>query len=112
MEKKNMTKIAVVGVDGSGKTVMMAAMGEMYESPDADGYFLSAEDSRTFHNVKALVGRMRGGAWPGATDVASPSTTTRRRRTLAPRKRATRCVGSRCPASDPDVRHNDSAARC
>ena len=71
MEKKNMTKIAVVGVDGSGKTVMMAAMGEMYESPDADGYFLSAEDSRTFHNVKALVGRMRGGAWPGATDAQS-----------------------------------------
>ena len=71
MEKKNMTKIAVVGVDGSGKTVLMAAMGEMYESPDADGYFLSAEDSRTFHNVKALVGRMRGGAWPGATDAQS-----------------------------------------
>lgn len=62
-------RIAVVGVDGSGKTVLMAALGEMYERPDENGYFLSADDSRTFHTVKAQIDRMRKGAWPNATDM-------------------------------------------
>lgn len=40
-----MKKIAIVGVEGSGKTVMMAAMGEQWACPDERGYFLSPESS-------------------------------------------------------------------
>ena len=62
-----MSKISIVGVDGSGKTTLMAAFGEAYERPDKYGYFLAAENSQTFDVVKQLVDRMRHGEWPGAT---------------------------------------------
>lgn len=62
-----MSRISIVGVDGSGKTVLMAAFGEKYERPDGYGYFLSANTPQTFHTVKMLMDRMRHGQWPNAT---------------------------------------------
>ena len=62
-----MSKISIVGVEGSGKTTLMAAFGEKYERPDKYGYFLAAETPQTFHAVKMLMDRMRHGEWPGAT---------------------------------------------
>ena len=64
---RTMSKISIVGVEGSGKTTLMAAFGEKYERPDKYGYFLAAENAQTFHAVKQLVDRMRHGEWPGAT---------------------------------------------
>ena len=60
-------RIAFVGVDGSGKTVLMAAFAAQYETPDGDGYFLAAEDVKTFQTVKAVMGRMQNGNWPNKT---------------------------------------------
>ena len=36
-----MKKVAIVGVESSGKTVMLAGLGDLYTYPDADGYFLA-----------------------------------------------------------------------
>lgn len=63
-----MSKIAIVGVDGSGKTVMMAALGEKYEGPDENGFFLSAVNPATFNVVKMLIDQMRHSRWPAATE--------------------------------------------
>lgn len=62
-----MKKIAIVGVEGSGKTVLMAAMGDKYENPDGFGLFLSPENSDAFGYVKLQMDRMRHGIWPSAT---------------------------------------------
>ena len=62
-----MSQITIVGVEGSGKTVMMAAMGELYERPDANGYFLSPESASAFGFVKTQMAIMHQGRWPAAT---------------------------------------------
>ncbi len=62
-----MKKIAIVGVEGSGKTVMLAGLGELYTHPDAEGYFLAPKDFGTASYVMDVVARMRGGEWPSAT---------------------------------------------
>lgn len=62
-----MRKVAIVGVEGSGKTVLLAGLGELYSHPDAKGYFLAPKDFRTAAYVTELMGRMRAGEWPAAT---------------------------------------------
>ena len=62
-----MSKIAIVGVEGSGKSTLMAAFGEKYERPDENGYGLKAASEETFRTVKLLADRLRHGQWPGAT---------------------------------------------
>ena len=62
-----MKKIAIVGVDGSGKTVMMAAMGEQWERPDERGYFLSPENAEAFGFSKSVMAILRSGRWPNAS---------------------------------------------
>lgn len=62
-----MKRVAIVGVEGSGKTVLLAGLGDLYSHPDAQGYFLSPKDFRTSAYVAEKIGRMREGAWPAAT---------------------------------------------
>jgi hypothetical protein len=62
-----MKKIAIVGVEGSGKTVMMAAMGEQWERPDERGYFLSPENAEAFGFSKSVMAILRSGRWPNAS---------------------------------------------
>ena len=66
-----MSKIAIVGVEGSGKTTLMAAFGEKYERPDKYGYGLKAENAQTFRLVKTLTAHMRQGRWPSATELGT-----------------------------------------
>lgn len=66
-----MSKIAIVGVEGSGKTVLMAAIGEKYERPDDNGFLLSANSQQTYdvtHNV--IDSHLRRGKWPPSTTAA------------------------------------------
>ena len=62
-----MNNIAIVGVEGSGKTVLMAAMGDKYKSPDANGIFLKPVNRETFAYCEKLMGQMQDGKWPMAT---------------------------------------------
>lgn len=62
-----MKRVAIVGVEGSGKTVMLAGMGELYSRPDAQGYFLSPKNYETANYVSDKIERMRKGEWPAAT---------------------------------------------
>ena len=62
-----MKKVAIVGVEGSGKTVMLAGLGELYTHPDAKGYFLSPKNRATADYVTDKIRRMRQGEWPAAT---------------------------------------------
>lgn len=62
-----MRKVAIVGVEGSGKTVLLAGLGDLYSRPDEQGYFLSPKDFNTNKYVGGLVSRLRSGKWPAAT---------------------------------------------
>ncbi len=62
-----MKKVAIVGVEGSGKTVMLAGLGDLYTSPDEDGYFLAPKNFGTAAYVAEKIERMRKGEWPSAT---------------------------------------------
>ena len=62
-----MKKVAIVGVEGSGKTVMLAGLGELYSHPDVDGFFLSPKNYATASYVAEKIKRMRKGEWPVAT---------------------------------------------
>lgn len=62
-----MKKVAIVGVEGSGKTVMLAGLGELYLRPDVNGYFLSPKNFATASYVADKIVRMRAGEWPIAT---------------------------------------------
>ena len=62
-----MKKVAIVGVEGSGKTVMLAGLGELYTYPDEDGYFLVPKNFGTAAYVAEKMQRMRKGEWPSAT---------------------------------------------
>ena len=62
-----MKKVAIVGVEGSGKTVMLAGLGELYSHPDEDGYFLAPKNYATASYVAEKINRMRRGEWPVAT---------------------------------------------
>lgn len=62
-----MKKVAIVGVEGSGKTVMLAGLGELYSHPDDQGYFMAPKNFATASYVADKILKMRGGAWPSAT---------------------------------------------
>ena len=62
-----MKKVAIVGVEGSGKTVMLAGLGELYSRPDGNGYFLAPKNFSTAAYVTDKIARMRQGEWPTAT---------------------------------------------
>lgn len=62
-----MRRIAIVGVEGSGKTVMLAGLGELYSRPDEDGYFLAPKNYSTVRYVNEKIAKMRTGEWPMAT---------------------------------------------
>ncbi len=62
-----MKKVAIVGVEGSGKTVMLAGLGELYTQPDEGGYFLAPKNFGTAAYVAEKIERMRKGEWPSAT---------------------------------------------
>ncbi len=62
-----MKKVAIVGVEGSGKTVMLAGLGELYSRPDENGYYLSPKNFGTAAYVSEKIARMRKGEWPSAT---------------------------------------------
>ena len=62
-----MKKVAIVGVEGSGKTVMLAGLGDLYTYPDEDGYFLAPKNFGTAEYVAEKIERMRKGEWPSAT---------------------------------------------
>ena len=64
---KDMKKVAIVGVEGSGKTVMLAGLGDLYSRPDDKGYFLAPKDFNTSTYVSELMERLRSGSWPAAT---------------------------------------------
>ena len=63
----NLHRIAIVGVEGSGKTVMLVGLADLYSRPDENGYFLAANDFNTSAYVAELMGRLRSGIWPAAT---------------------------------------------
>ena len=63
----NMRRVAIVGVDGSGKTVMLAGLGDLYAHPDANGFFLAPKDFGTSAYVNRQIALMRAGHWPKAT---------------------------------------------
>ena len=62
-----MKKVAIVGVEGSGKTVMLAGLGDLYSRPDDEGYFLAPKNYGTAAYVAEKIARMRSGEWPTAT---------------------------------------------
>ena len=64
-----MGKVAIVGVEGSGKTVMLAGLGNLYSRADEDGYFLSPQSFSTHRYVTNIIRDMREGRWPAATSV-------------------------------------------
>ena len=62
-----MKKVAIVGVEGSGKTVMLAGLGELYSHPDENGYFMQPKNFATASYVTDKIQKMRSGSWPSAT---------------------------------------------
>ncbi len=62
-----MKKVAIVGVEGSGKTVMLAGLGDLYSVADENGFFLAPKDFHTVKYVTEKIVRMRKGEWPTAT---------------------------------------------
>ena len=62
-----MRKVAIVGVEGAGKTVMLAGLGELYSQPDEAGYFLAPKNFSTVRYVNEKIAKMRQGQWPTAT---------------------------------------------
>ena len=62
-----MKKVAIVGVEGSGKTVMLAGLGDLYTNPDEEGLYLSPKNYETATYVSEKIARMRKGEWPTAT---------------------------------------------
>ena len=83
-----MKKIAIVGVEGSGKTVLMAAMGEKYRKPRADGLFLYANSRKTIEYCNEQIDILRNQhKWPSST---SPDSLVNLEWTLMRRKKGSR----------------------
>ena len=60
-------KVAIVGVEGSGKTVMLSGLGALYSQPDERGYFLSPKNFETVSYVNRQMAALMSGKWPVAT---------------------------------------------
>lgn len=63
-----MKKISIVGVEGSGKTVLMSVLGDKYSVPDEDGFFLNPLNRKTYEYCIKIVADMRKGYWPQVTE--------------------------------------------
>jgi hypothetical protein len=63
-----MKKISIVGVEGSGKTVLMSVLGDKYSVPDENGFFLNPLNRETFEYCVKTVANMRKGYWPEVTE--------------------------------------------
>lgn len=63
-----MSKIAIVGVEGSGKSTLMAVFGEKFVKPDEHGLALDPADQGTMSTVSSLIAQLRRGRWPSATE--------------------------------------------
>lgn len=67
-----MSKVAIVGVEGSGKTVLMAALGEMYGQASHDSLYLMPENQAAFSFMTRIPHKMRvEHQWPEATAIES-----------------------------------------
>ncbi len=66
-----MVKVAILGVEGSGKTVLFSVMGAKYETPDANRLFLSPLNHETYLYCRKGVAALRKGRWPLATQPDS-----------------------------------------
>ena len=67
-----MSKVAIVGVEGSGKTVLMAALGEMYGQISNDSLYLMPENQAAFAFMTRIPHKMRvERQWPEATAIES-----------------------------------------
>ena len=65
-----MNKVAIVGVEGSGKTALMISWGWHYQHPDRQGYYLTPDPKGgqdTLDYVCSNMDSMRKGVWPLAT---------------------------------------------
>lgn len=65
-----MKKVAIVGVEGSGKTALMVSWGWHCQHQDRNGYYLSPDPNggqQTLDHVCQEMNRMRSGMWPNAT---------------------------------------------
>lgn len=62
-----MKRISIVGVENSGKSVLMAVLGAKFKSSNRRGLFLESVDESTFMHYNELVEKMRRGEWPGST---------------------------------------------
>lgn len=67
-----MSKVAIVGVEGSGKTVLMAALGEIYGQASHEGLYLMPENQAAFSFMTRIPHKMRvEHQWPEATAIES-----------------------------------------
>lgn len=62
-----MKKVAIVGVERSGKTVFLTAMADKYEKPDRNGVFLTSVNEATYKYYAKARAMLRDGEWPLAT---------------------------------------------
>jgi len=67
-----MSRIAIVGVESSGKTVLMAALADLYGEPSHDNVYLMPESQSAFAFMKHIPQKMRDDhQWPAATTIES-----------------------------------------
>jgi hypothetical protein len=65
-----MSKVAIVGVEGSGKTVLMAALAEKYGTISSDAVYLMPENQSAFAFMTHIPYRLRKEhTWPQATTI-------------------------------------------
>lgn len=62
-----MKKVAIVGVEGSGKTVMLAGLGKYFSLPDANGYYFEPQDQETVRYIRNQCEKLENGKWPPST---------------------------------------------
>lgn len=67
-----MSRIAIVGVEGSGKTVLMAALADMFGKPSEDALYLMPENQASFSFMTQIPHKMKEEhQWPSATAIES-----------------------------------------
>jgi len=67
-----MSKVAIVGVEGSGKTVLMGALCECYKQISDDAPYLMPENQAAFMFMERIPHKLRvEREWPEATNVSS-----------------------------------------
>lgn len=66
-----MSRIAIVGVEGSGKTVLMAALAECYKKTDSGAPFLFPENQAAYMFTERSTHLLSNKKWPDATSMTS-----------------------------------------